>query len=44
MKRFHLDYDVMRKGVRTWSICSISGFGQTGPMAARPALDLMIRR
>jgi len=43
MKRFHLDYDVMRKARPDIVYCSISGFGQTGPMAARPALDLMIQ-
>jgi crotonobetainyl-CoA:carnitine CoA-transferase CaiB-like acyl-CoA transferase len=43
MKRFHLDYDSMRKARPDIVYCSISGFGQTGPMAARPALDLMIQ-
>jgi crotonobetainyl-CoA:carnitine CoA-transferase CaiB-like acyl-CoA transferase len=43
MKRFHLDYEAMRKARPDIVYCSISGFGQTGPMAARPALDLMIQ-
>ena len=43
MKRFHLDYEAMRKVRPDIVYCSISGFGQTGPMAARPALDLMIQ-
>jgi crotonobetainyl-CoA:carnitine CoA-transferase CaiB-like acyl-CoA transferase len=43
MKRFHLDYEAMRQARPDIVYCSISGFGQTGPMAARPALDLMIQ-
>jgi crotonobetainyl-CoA:carnitine CoA-transferase CaiB-like acyl-CoA transferase len=43
MKRFHLDYEAMCKARPDIVYCSISGFGQTGPMAARPALDLMIQ-
>lgn len=43
MERFHLGYEEM-KAVRPDIIyCSISGYGQTGPMAKRPALDLMIQ-
>ncbi len=43
MERFHLGYAEM-KAVRPDIIyCSISGYGQTGPMAKRPALDLMVQ-
>jgi crotonobetainyl-CoA:carnitine CoA-transferase CaiB-like acyl-CoA transferase len=43
MERFRLGYEDM-KAVRPDIIyCSISGYGQTGPMAKRPALDLMIQ-
>lgn len=43
MERFNLGYEQM-KAVRPDIIyCSISGYGQTGPMAKRPALDLMIQ-
>jgi len=43
MQRFHLDYDEMRKVRPDIIYCSISGYGQTGPMATRPALDLMVQ-
>lgn len=43
MERFKLGYGQM-KAVRPDIIyCSISGYGQTGPMAKRPALDLMVQ-
>ncbi len=43
MDRFKLGYEAM-KAVRPDIIyCSISGYGQTGPMAHRPALDLMVQ-
>lgn len=43
MERFNLGYEQM-KAVRPDIIyCSISGYGQTGPMAKRPALDLMVQ-
>ncbi len=43
MQRFKLGYDEM-KAVRPDIVyCSISGYGQTGPMAKRPALDLMVQ-
>jgi len=43
MARFQLGYEDM-KAVRPDIIyCSVSGYGQTGPMAKRPALDLMIQ-
>jgi crotonobetainyl-CoA:carnitine CoA-transferase CaiB-like acyl-CoA transferase len=43
VERFHLGYEVMRKVRPDIIYCSISGFGQTGPMAHRPALDLMVQ-
>ncbi|MGG5820696.1 CaiB/BaiF CoA transferase family protein [Falsiroseomonas sp. HW251] len=43
VKRFGIDYDAVR-GVRPDVIyCSISGYGQSGPMAKRPAVDLMVQ-
>jgi crotonobetainyl-CoA:carnitine CoA-transferase CaiB-like acyl-CoA transferase len=43
MDRFHLGYDEMKKVRPDIVYCSISGYGQTGPMAHRPALDLMVQ-
>ncbi len=43
MARFQLDYDAMRAHRPDLIYCSISGFGQTGPLAAHPALDLMVQ-
>jgi crotonobetainyl-CoA:carnitine CoA-transferase CaiB-like acyl-CoA transferase len=43
MARFHLGYDEMKKVRPNIVYCSISGYGQTGPMAHRPALDLMVQ-
>lgn len=43
MRRFGLDYEAMRAVRPDLIYCSISGYGQTGPMAARPAVDLMVQ-
>ena len=43
VERFGLGYEAMRKVRPDIIYCSISGFGQTGPMAKRPALDLMVQ-
>jgi crotonobetainyl-CoA:carnitine CoA-transferase CaiB-like acyl-CoA transferase len=43
MERFKLGYEQMRAVRPDMIYCSISGYGQTGPMAKRPALDLMIQ-
>jgi crotonobetainyl-CoA:carnitine CoA-transferase CaiB-like acyl-CoA transferase len=43
MERFKLGYDAMRAVRPDIVYCSISGYGQTGPMASRPALDLMVQ-
>lgn len=43
MQRFGLGYEVMRAVRPDIIYCSISGYGQTGPMATRPAVDLMVQ-
>jgi len=43
MARFRLDYEAMRAVRPDLVYCSISGYGQTGPMASRPAVDLMVQ-
>ncbi len=43
MKRFGLDYEAMRAVRPDILYCSISGYGQSGPMASRPAVDLMVQ-
>lgn len=43
MTRFGLDYAAMRNVRPDIVYCSISGYGQTGPMALRPAVDLMVQ-
>lgn len=39
LKRFGLDYDSLRKINPRLIYCSVTGFGQTGPMAALPGYD-----
>ncbi len=41
--RFGVDYDSVRAVRPDVIYCSISGYGQTGPMAQRPAVDLMVQ-
>jgi CoA:oxalate CoA-transferase len=41
MERFGLGYDVLAAANRAIIWCSISGFGQTGPMASAPAYDIV---
>jgi len=43
MRRFRLDYEAMRQVRPDIVYCSVSGYGQTGPMASRPAFDLMVQ-
>jgi crotonobetainyl-CoA:carnitine CoA-transferase CaiB-like acyl-CoA transferase len=43
VKRFGVDYDAVRAVRPDVIYCSISGYGQTGPMAQRPAVDLMVQ-
>jgi crotonobetainyl-CoA:carnitine CoA-transferase CaiB-like acyl-CoA transferase len=39
LKRFGLDYDSLKAINPALIYCSVTGFGQTGPMAARPGYD-----
>ncbi|MFT4055836.1 MAG: CaiB/BaiF CoA-transferase family protein [Novosphingobium sp.] len=39
LKRFGLDYESLRKLNPSLIYCSVTGFGQTGPMAALPGYD-----
>ena len=41
--RMGLDYESISKANPRIIYCSISGFGQTGPLAERPAFDLVIQ-
>src|SRR5579863_2037119 len=41
MDRFELGWDRLRAANPRLILCSISGFGQTGPMAAAPAYDIV---
>jgi len=43
MKRFNLDYDSVVKVKPDIIYCSVSAYGQTGPMAHRPGIDLMVQ-
>jgi crotonobetainyl-CoA:carnitine CoA-transferase CaiB-like acyl-CoA transferase len=43
VKRFGLDYETVRKARPDIVYCSVSGYGQTGPLASRPAVDLMVQ-
>jgi CoA:oxalate CoA-transferase len=43
MKRFGLDYPTVQARNPRLVYCSISGFGQTGPYAGRPALDVVVQ-
>ncbi len=43
VRRFGLDYEAVRAVRPDIVYCSISGYGQTGPMASRPAVDLMVQ-
>ena len=41
MERFNVGYNQLRAANPKIILCSISGFGQTGPMAAAPAYDIV---
>lgn len=41
MERFQLGWERLRAANPRLVLCSISGFGQTGPMAAAPAYDIV---
>ena len=43
LEKYHLDYDSLAKDNSHLIYCSISGFGQTGPLAHRPGYDAMIQ-
>ena len=43
MARLGLDYDAVRARNPRIVMCSVSGFGQTGPYAQRPALDVIVQ-
>ena len=43
MKRLELDYEFLKYIQPNLIYCAISGFGQTGPMSARPAYDQIIQ-
>jgi CoA:oxalate CoA-transferase len=43
MKRLGLDYEVLKEHNPRLIYASISGFGQTGPYAQRPALDVIVQ-
>ena len=43
LKKYGLDYDRIREVNPALVYCSITGFGQTGPYAARPGYDLLIQ-
>jgi len=42
-KRFGLGYEDIKSVRENVVYCSISGYGQTGPMSQRPAVDLMVQ-
>ncbi|MBZ5642520.1 MAG: CoA transferase [Acidobacteriia bacterium] len=43
MKRLGLDYDALSKAAPALVYCALSGFGQQGPLALRPAYDQIIQ-
>ncbi|SFM42671.1 CaiB/BaiF CoA transferase family protein [Marinobacter pelagius] len=43
LKRYGLDYDSLRRINPKLIYCSITGFGQDGPYAARPGYDFLIQ-
>lgn len=43
LKRFGLDYESIRAVNPSIVYCSVTGFGQTGPYAARPAYDSIMQ-
>ncbi|MBQ0132915.1 MAG: CoA transferase, partial [Comamonas sp.] len=43
LKRYGLDYESLRALNPRLIYCSVTGFGQTGPYAARPGYDLLMQ-
>lgn len=43
LRRYGLDYDTLRAGRDDLVYCSVTGFGQSGPTAARPAYDFILQ-
>jgi crotonobetainyl-CoA:carnitine CoA-transferase CaiB-like acyl-CoA transferase len=43
LRRYELDYESLRDEFPRLIYCSITGFGQTGPYAARPGYDALVQ-
>ena len=43
LKAYGLDYDTLKEKYPGLIYCSITGFGQTGPYAARPGYDFLVQ-
>ena len=43
MERFGVGYETLRQHNADLIYCAISGYGQSGPLAERPAMDLMMQ-
>lgn len=43
LKKYGLDYDSLKNSFPSLIYCSITGFGQTGPMANQPGYDAIIQ-
>ena len=41
LSKYHLSYDDLRDEYPSLIYCSITGFGQTGPLAEKPGYDFM---
>jgi crotonobetainyl-CoA:carnitine CoA-transferase CaiB-like acyl-CoA transferase len=43
LKKYNLDYESLKEEFPSLIYCSITGFGQTGPYANRPAYDALVQ-